>query len=137
MNTLSNTFKIGNGVRQGTVFAPLLFYFAIDWILLQALSDKQFGLSIDDAGAADLDYADDICLPGDNGNDAQELLNKVVNAASKVGLCNNASKTKFSINPIDIIFCNNEKIEKVDNFTYIGSLIAIFPLGLLTVKPSP
>ena len=44
----------------------------------------------------DRDYADDICLLEDNEDDAQSLLNSVVEAANKVGLKINASKTKFA-----------------------------------------
>ena len=43
---------------------------------------------------SDLDYADDICLPEDNADDAQSLLNRVVAAAKEVVLIVNASKTK-------------------------------------------
>ena len=44
---------------------------------------------------ADLDFANDICLIDDNGNNAQKLLDNVTNNASRDGLQLNVGKTKF------------------------------------------
>ena len=125
-NTISLKFKIVSGVRQGSILSTFLFYHSIDWIMEQALSNDLLGLTLDDKMIADLDFADDIRLIDDNGNDAQKLLNNVTNNASRVGLTLNVGKTKFCSNDeYQKFYVYGEELKRVDEFTYLGSKIQL------------
>ena len=122
--TLSRQFSILSGVRQGSILAPFLFNLAIDWIMEEALRNDNVGVSLDDTIIADLDFADDICLMDDNGNDAQRLLDNVARNAAAVGLYLNVGKTKFCSQDINQKFhVYGEELERVEDFTYLGSKI--------------
>ena len=80
-----------------------MYDLAIDWIMEQALSNDLLGNTVEDMMIAYLDFADDIFLIDDNGNDAQKLPDNVTNNASLVGLQLNVGKTKF---------CSNDEYHK-------------------------
>ena len=74
----------------------------------------------------DLDFADDICLLSNTSSKMQTKLNKIAEVSSKVGLKINTKKTKFITvngNGNPEIQINNQSIEKVDKFCYLGSVI--------------
>ena len=122
--TMSRQFRILSGVRQCSILAPFLFNLAIDWIMEEALRNDNVGVSLDDTIIADLDFADDICLMDDNGNDAQRLLDNVAKNAAAVGLYLNVGKTKFCSQDINLKFhVYGEELERVEDFTYLGSKI--------------
>ena len=107
--SLSRKFQITTGVRQGSVLSPLLFIMMIDWIMKNALTDKNFGLELDNATVIDLNFADDICLPEDDEDKAQELLTRVSESASKTGLVIEVKKIKdISTNQNNNLIHNNE-----------------------------
>ena len=85
-NTLSREFDMANGVRHRSIIAPFLFNLANDWIMQNALCQEMHGISLDDTYVPDMDFADDICLLEDNDEDAQRLLDSVVQAAKKCRL---------------------------------------------------
>ena len=123
-DNLSEAFHVETGVRQGGVLSPFLFNILIDRILNVATDNTNLGIRLE-TSITDLDYADDICLPEDNPDDAQNLLNRVVDAAKLVGLQLNESKTKcmFSCCEPTVLFCNGVKLENVTEFDYLGSRI--------------
>nr|VZI51238.1 unnamed protein product [Spirometra erinaceieuropaei] len=59
-NNLSQPFGIRSGVRQGCILSPILFNYAIDWILGRALRDSDGVEFAPGHRLTDLDYADDI-----------------------------------------------------------------------------
>ena len=76
----------------------------------------------------DLDYADDIALFESSQERAQEQLTECSKTALNVGLEINIGKTKEMIinnnkenQPLKL---NNEEIEIVNDFKYLGSLVA-------------
>ncbi|VDM03375.1 unnamed protein product [Schistocephalus solidus] len=76
-NNLSQAFNIQSGVRQGFILSPILFNYAIDWLLRKALHE---GDSVDLATGcrlADLDYADDIALLALSFGDLQSMVLRV------------------------------------------------------------
>ena len=124
--SLSRKFQITTGVRQGSVLSPLLFIMGIDWIMKNALADNNFGLELDNATVTDLDFADDICQPEDDEDKAQELLTRVSESASKTGQVINRKKTKAISTKNNIIpIHNNERVEVVQSFCYLGSTMTI------------
>ena len=125
-NSLYRKFQITTGVRQGSVLSPLVFIMVIDWIMKNVLADKNFDLELDNATVTDLDFADDICLPEDDEDNAQKLLIRVSESASKTGLIINVKKTKaISTNDIINLIHNNERVEVVQSFCYLGSTMTI------------
>ena len=74
----------------------------------------------------DLDFADDICLLSEKKEHVQTKLNKVSQTAAMVGLKVNYNKTKIlainSERPISISL-NNNQIEQVKAFNYLGSTV--------------
>ena len=76
-------------------------------------------------------YADDVVLIAGSMEELQDLVNRVKDSSLQFGLKLNASKTKvmkISKNKLNgeaehIILLNNERIENVDEFVYLGALI--------------
>ncbi|VDL88836.1 unnamed protein product [Schistocephalus solidus] len=65
-DNLSQPFCIRSGVRKGCILSPILFNYAIDWILGKALHEKDGVEFAPGRRLADLDYADDIVLLASN-----------------------------------------------------------------------
>ena len=75
----------------------------------------------------DLDYADDIALFETSLAQAQQQLQETSNNANRVGLEINIGKTKLmalNCDGQDTISLNDEKIERVSDFKYLGSMMA-------------
>ena len=105
---------------------PFLVNLAIDWVMKRTLEGDKLGIVLDDMIIADLENADDICLLEENKSDAQRILNKVTQTSAYVDLQINVQKTKFcSNNPNAKFTVKNELLERVDEFTYLGSRIAL------------
>ncbi|BHF67015.1 hypothetical protein SprV_0301003800 [Sparganum proliferum] len=86
---------------QGCILSPILFNYAIDWILERALregDDVEFAAG---RRLTDLDYADDIALLASSFGDLQSMGSRVNEVAKSVGLSINAGKTKgfFKLHP--------------------------------------
>ncbi|MBM6549315.1 reverse transcriptase family protein [Streptococcus dysgalactiae subsp. equisimilis] len=126
---LSPSFAVSSGVRQGCPISPFLFNFAIDDVLHNAIS----GLS--DGGVellpgnrvTDLEYADDIALLGDNPQATQNALDRLAIEVSRYGMCFAPSKCKVLFQdwqePVPALTLAGERLEPVDNFSYLGSYI--------------
>ena len=72
----------------------------------------------------DLDFADDIVLLAQRHQDMQEKTNDISDTAKQIGLEINASKTKhmrMNARSSEAIHLNENIIEEVDEFTYLGS----------------
>nr|VZI27674.1 unnamed protein product [Spirometra erinaceieuropaei] len=61
-NNLSQPFSLRSGVRQGCILSPILFNYAIDWILGRALRESDGVKFAPGHRLTDLDYVDDIAL---------------------------------------------------------------------------
>ncbi|VDK75237.1 unnamed protein product [Dibothriocephalus latus] len=85
-NNLSEPFAIRSGVRQDCVLMPILFNYAIDWVLGKVLQEND-GIDIAPGrGLTDLDYADDIALLTASFGDLQSMVSRV-NEVAKSVLC--------------------------------------------------
>ncbi|BHF75571.1 hypothetical protein SprV_0501866700 [Sparganum proliferum] len=124
-NNLSQPFGIRSGVRQGCILSPILFNYAIDWILGRALRDSDGVEFAPRHRLTDLDYADDIALLASSFGDLQSMVSRVNEVAKSVGLSINAGKTKVFSScipdqkaPLGIDGC---QLEEVDSFKYLGA----------------
>ncbi|BHF85811.1 hypothetical protein SprV_1002898400 [Sparganum proliferum] len=125
-NNLSQPFAIRSGVRQGCILSPILFNYAIDWILGRALRDSDGVEFAPGHRLTDLDYAEDIVLLASSFGDLQSMVSRVNEVAKSVGLSINAGKTKVFSScipdqekaPLGIDGC---QLEEVDSFKYLGA----------------
>ncbi|BHF78033.1 hypothetical protein SprV_0602114300 [Sparganum proliferum] len=123
-NNLSQPCSIRSGVRQGCILSPILFNYAIDWILGRALRENDGVEFAPGHRLTDLDYADDIALLASSFGDVQSMVSRVNEVAKSVGLTINAGKTKVFSScipdqekaPLRIDGC---QLEEVDSFKYL------------------
>ena len=73
-NTLSSSFQVGNGVKQGGVLSPVLFNIYMDKLSM-TLNNTAIGGQLGDQLLNHLCYADDMCLISISSAGMQELLN--------------------------------------------------------------
>ena len=60
-NTISESFPVQSGVRQGCIFSPALFLTVIDWTMQRTTADKCRGIQWTiSSQLEDLDFADDL-----------------------------------------------------------------------------
>ena len=135
---LTEIFKILAGVMQGDTLAPYLFIIVIDYIMSLVTDNVNHGFTMTPARSrrypaemvTDADFADDLALLSNTIDEAQQMLTSLEEAAGAVGLIMNESKTKhMSINlaseeqQATLTSSSGNTIEKVDDFTYLGSWI--------------
>ncbi|BHF79732.1 hypothetical protein SprV_0702285500 [Sparganum proliferum] len=94
-NNLTQPFGIRSGVRQGCILSPILFNYAIDWILGRALQEGDGVEFAPGHRLTDLNYADDIALLASSFGDLQSMVSRVNEVAKSVGFSINAGKTKL------------------------------------------
>ena len=118
---------------QGDTLVPYLFLVVLDFALRMAIHGKEAELGfqlekrrsrrVGPEEVTDLDFADDIALPSEEIEQAQELLCRVETPVGKVGLRMNAGKTKymsFNHRNADIQTKDGTTLEKVTDFKYLG-----------------
>jgi endonuclease/exonuclease/phosphatase family metal-dependent hydrolase len=125
---LSDPFTPCSGVRQGCVLSPLLFLVVLDEVMHNALDGAKRGIlwNLTDT-LEDLDFADDIALLSHKFSDMQSKVDSLMEESSKVGLRPNTSKTKemrLNNRSSESFKINGADIETVDDFTYLGSVVA-------------
>ena len=117
-------------MKQGCVMSGFLFLLAIDWVMKKTCTTAgvRRGIRWDFTTALeDLDFADDIVLLSSKFQDLNDKTVKMTEEASRVGLKLNARKcktlrTEFTRNE-DKILVNNEPVEDVSEFTYLGAMV--------------
>jgi hypothetical protein len=117
------------GVRQGCLLSPLLFLVVIDKVMRAVTADSVRSITWKlTQTLEDLDYADEIHLLPHKFVHKQDKINDLQQESIKAGLKINIGKTKElrintkNKNPIQI---DDNIIENVENFTYLGSNVSI------------
>ena len=113
-------------MRQGALLSPLLFNIVIDWVLRTSLSANDGVLCLSNGQkVADLEYADDIALIAETELELQDMMNRLVSTAAKVGLRINAGETEvmYTGSTPPQITIGNHILKSVDNFKYLGCYI--------------
>ena len=117
-------FCNGKGVRQGCILSPHLFNIYTEIIMRLAITEEH-SVKIGGKTISNLKYADDTALLATTENELQIILNSVMQISDDFGLLMNVKKTKVMvISKTEIranILINNEKIEQVSSFTYLGA----------------
>ena len=124
---LSSFFAVESGVKQGCLLSGLLFVIVIDWLMKRTTEGRDTGVEwVNGEILEDIDYADDLALPSEGYEDAQEKMTRLARRARGVGLKVNAKKTEilrlncWDQSPITL---EGQVLRDVDNFTYLGSTL--------------
>ena len=152
-NSLSDLFSINNGLKQGCVLAPTLFSLygaamlneippetpSVD--LRYRMDGGIFNLArlrartkTSTISVRELQYADDNATPSQTADDLQNMANAYNSAYERFGMQVNTNKTKALIQhppghiiPITNITIDNQPLEEVDQFPYLGSILTSTP----------
>lgn len=121
---LSEPFVTISGVKQGCALSPLLFITTLD-LIFDVVTKESTGLNwrINER-LCDLAYADDVILLSTKHQDMQNMIDKMVTESGKLGLKINTKKTKsmrVNVNNATPFVINNEDMENVEIFEYLGS----------------
>jgi len=122
-------FTLGRGLRQGCILSPSFFNIYSEEIMREALEEFEGGISFGGVKITNLRYADDTTLVCGSRKELMDLLQRVKKESEKKGLLLNTKKTKIMVvdknqSEEDFIM-EGQKIEKVEEFEYLGSLINI------------
>ncbi|GBP81979.1 Intraflagellar transport protein 80 homolog [Eumeta japonica] len=120
-------FSIQRGVRQGDPISPKLFSVVLEMIF-RNLEWEYMGLNINGEKLNHLRFADDLILFSENSKGLEKMLQQLSDESEKAGLTMNLSKTKIMTNAeptdLDTVRVNNEEIELVTEYIYLGQLIS-------------
>ena len=125
---LSENIDIRRGVRQGCILSPILFNVYADKVFKEALYECEYGIKVNGKYMNNIRYADDTVLFADSVQALQEIVSRVNDEGKKYGLSINERKTKFMVlsreeHPDARITINNKRIERVQEFKYLGCYI--------------
>lgn len=125
LETLGDEFPIKRGVRQGDPISPTLFAAVLEMIF-RNLDWRNNGININGENLSHLRFADDLIIFSNNSKSLETMLQQLANESYKAGLTMNLNKTKIISNSsqTEPIKVNNEQIEYVHEYIYLGQLIS-------------
>ena len=117
---ITNWFKVKVGVRQGCLLSPVLFNIFLEFVMdeLKSLDDH---LELKENMSTELRYADDTTLVATIFEKLEISTAELETACSKWGMKINASKCKTISDSAVPIQINNENVENVSDFVFLGS----------------
>ena len=115
---LSDEFKVGVGLHQGSALSPFLFAIIMDKLTENIRKEAPW----------DMLFADDIVLSRQNHRELEEDLEMWRNALEKRGLKLSRSKTEYlkvgGFYDGEELKMQGEMVKKVKNFKYLGSTVS-------------
>ena len=127
-NSIGDWFRTTIGVRQGCVLSPTLFNIFLERIMTDALNDHERTVSIGGRNITNLRFADDIDGLAGREEEPADLVERLDKTSTTFGMQINAEKTKLMTNNTNgfstDIRVNGEKLDCVNRFKYLGSIIA-------------
>ena len=123
---LGEWFEQRVGTRQGDPVSPVIFITYLERAMDKNEGNRK-GITISGEKIDDLRFADDIDLLEENIDTLQESLDQTAKAASEMDLVVNIAKTKVMTFGRETaeknITLNENEIENVNEFIYLGSLL--------------
>ena len=128
--SLSCSFKVSNGVRQGGVLSPYLFAIYMD-DLSQKLNKLKVGCMINDSCLNHILFADDLCCFSPSLTGLQDLVNVCNAYASSHNIVFNYRKSagvlfspkNFKLLKPSFLLFGLDKVEFVDRVKYLGIIM--------------
>jgi sorting nexin-29 len=121
-------FLIRNGLKQGDPLSPVLFNFALEYVI-KRVQVNQDDLKLNGTHQL-LAYANDVNILGGSIHTVKEIVEALVVATKEIGLEVNADKTKYVVMSRDrnagrdvSVKIDNSSIERVEEFKYLGTIL--------------
>ena len=126
-SSIGDWFRTTVGVRQGCILSPTLFNIFLERIMTDALQDHEGTVSIAGRTITNLRFADDIDGLAGEEEELANLVEHLDKASTACGMEISAKKTKLMTNNTSgintVIKVNEQKLETVTSFKYLGSVI--------------
>jgi len=90
----SGWFQAKQGVRQGCILFPYLFNLMAELLMRKALDGYEKGFKIGEKCITNLRYADDIVLIASTEEKLQDIVNRLHEAATELGMKINGKRLK-------------------------------------------
>ena len=128
---ISEWFEVQKGVRQGCILSPCLFNIYAENIMRNLKNDAEFeqfeSFSIGGRDTPELRYADDTTLLSNSPEGLEKMITTLKKHSENQNLFLNSKKTKLmttdKAKETPMIIIDNNSLETVDRFEYLGSLI--------------
>ena len=116
-------------MKRGALLAAILLILLITGVIEQSIREAPAGYSIGGLQISTLSYADDIAAINQHIGQLQHFIDRLAFNSKSVGLNINIKKERsFSTSrneePMNL-FINNEAIEQVQNFEYLGFQVSV------------
>ena len=127
----TESWRLGNGTRQGGILSPLIFSFYIDDVISE-ISNLNEGCSLGGVKTNIICYADDISILAPSASGLQRILDVLYCRLSQLGLSVNFAKCSYMVfkavkKSIDLptkIYMNGHLLDRVNDFKYLGVILS-------------